>query len=413
MIALESGARFAKHLPLTNDLDDNDEVILKKLAILGSTGSIGTNVLDVVRQFPDRFQVVGLAAGRNLRLLAEQITIFRPLAASVADEELARELASLLPNDCVCRIAAGPQGAIEVATGTGADLVVAAMVGAVGLEPTMAALQAGIPVALANKETLVCAGPLVMATARRRGAAILPIDSEHSAIFQAIQGHRPQDIRRLWLTASGGPFWRTSKEELATVTPAAALKHPNWDMGPKITIDSATLMNKGLEVIEASVLFELPPAQIEVYIHPQSIIHSLVEYIDGSVIAQLGIPDMRVPISYALAYPERLPLALPPLNLLAVGQLSFEPPDLERFPCLRLAYDAIAAGGDMPAVLNAANEVAVTAFLRGTISFLAIPQVIERVMARHQPMPLESLEQVLLVDSWARQQAEKIISMEF
>lgn len=385
---------------------------MKKLAILGSTGSIGTNVLEVVRQFPDRFQVVGLAAGRNLRLLAEQILVFRPQVASVAEAELARELETMLPDDCGCQVVSGVGGVKEVAANTGADLVVAAMVGAAGLEPTLAAIETGIPIALANKETLVSAGSLIMAAAQRRQVAILPIDSEHSAIFQAIQGHRPQDIRRLWLTASGGPFWRKSKEELARVTPAAALKHPNWDMGPKITIDSATLMNKGLEVIEASVLFDLPPERIEVHIHPQSIIHSLVEYIDGSVIAQLGIPDMRVPISYALAYPERLPLKLPPLNLFEVGQLSFEPPDLERFPCLKLAYDALAVGGDMPAVLNAANEVAVAAFIRGSLGFLDIPRVIEEVMAHHQATPLESLEQVLLVDAWARQEAEKFITKE-
>lgn len=386
---------------------------MKKLAILGSTGSIGTSVLDVVRQFPDRFQVVGLAAGRNLRRLVEQILAFRPLMASVAEADLAQELRARLPNDCPCRIVSGLGGAKEVAIGTGADLVVAAMVGAVGLEPTLAAIATGLDIALANKETLVSAGPLVMAAARRHQVSILPIDSEHSAIFQAIQGHRPQDIRRLWLTASGGPFWRLSLEELATVTPAAALKHPNWEMGPKITIDSATLMNKGLEVIEASVLFELPPEQIEVHIHPQSIIHSLVEYIDGSVIAQLGIPDMRVPISYALAYPERLPLALPPLNLFQVGSLSFEPPDDDRFPCLRLAYAALAAGGDMPAVLNAANEIAVAAFLRGAIGFLDIPRIIDQVMQRHRPSPLSSLEQVLLVDAWARQEAETLILKEF
>ena len=272
---------------------------MKRLAILGSTGSIGRNVLDVVRQFPERFQIVGLAAGRNLPLLAEQIRYFRPAVVSVQDRELAGELSRMLASDNHVRIVPGIAGAQEVAAGTQADLVVSAMVGAVGLEPTLTAIREGIAVALANKETLVTAGALVMDAARQHNVPIIPIDSEHSAIFQAIQGNQTKDIRRLWITASGGPFLRKTREELASVTAAEALKHPNWNMGPKITIDSATLMNKGLEVIEASVLFNLPPHRIEVHVHPQSIIHSLVEYIDGSVIGQLGIPDMRVPISYA------------------------------------------------------------------------------------------------------------------
>jgi len=380
------------------------------LAVLGSTGSIGRNVLEVVRQFPDRFQIVGLAAGHNLALLAEQVQEFRPALVSVADSRLQGQLEQRLPSRWGGRVVAGIAGAKEVAAGTGADLVVSAMVGAVGLEPTLAAIEQGIAVALANKETLVVAGPLVMAAARQRQVPIIPIDSEHSAIFQAIQGNRPKDIRRLWITASGGPFRQCSREELANVTPAAALQHPNWSMGPKITIDSATLMNKGLEVIEASVLFHLPAERIQVHIHPESIVHSLVEYIDGSVIAQLGIPDMRVPISYALAYPERLPLDLPALNLFEVGRLTFEPPDMERFPCLALAFQALAVGGDMPAVLNAANEVAVAAFLREAIPFPAIPEVISRVMAAHTWQPLSSLAQVLAVDRQAREAAQTIIS---
>jgi len=383
---------------------------VKRLAILGSTGSIGCNVLDVVRQFPERFQVVGLAAGRNVALLAEQVQEFRPALVSVEEPQLKTELRRLLPGGNSVPMAAGISGAKEVAAATGADLVISAMVGAVGLEPTLAAIEQGIAVALANKETLVVAGSLVMTAAWQRQVPIIPIDSEHSAIFQAIQGNRAKDIRRLWITASGGPFWRRSREELATVTAAAALQHPKWSMGPKITIDSATLMNKGLEVIEASVLFNLPPERIQVHVHPESIVHSLVEYIDGSVIAQLGIPDMRVPISYALAYPERLPMDLPALNLFEVGKLTFEPPDLERFPCLGLAFQALAAGGDMPAVLNAANEVAVAAFLRGAIPFPAIPEVISRAMAAHTVQPLSSLEQVLAVDRQARRAAQTIIS---
>jgi 1-deoxy-D-xylulose-5-phosphate reductoisomerase len=385
---------------------------LKRLAVLGSTGSIGQNVLDVARQFPEKFQIVGLAAGRNIRLLAEQVRDFHPALVSVQDKSLAADLASLLASPNHTKIVSGIAGAKEVAASSQADLVVSAMVGAVGLEPTLTAIHQGIAVALANKETLVTAGPLVMAAARERQVPIIPIDSEHSAIFQAIQGNHPDDIRCLWITASGGPFLRKTRTELAKVTAEEALKHPNWSMGPKITIDSATLMNKGLEVIEASVLFNLPPQRIKVHVHPQSIIHSLVEYIDGSVIAQLGIPDMRVPISYALAYPERLPLTLPPLDLFQVGQLNFEPPDLERFPCLSLAFQALEAGGDMPAVLNAANEVAVSAFLQGIITFPDIARIISQIMAKHTVQSLSSLEQVLAVDREARQKASTIISQQ-
>jgi 1-deoxy-D-xylulose-5-phosphate reductoisomerase len=385
---------------------------LKQLAVLGSTGSIGRNVLDIVRQFPEKFKIVGLAAGRNLSLLAEQIHEFKPAVVSVQDGSLAKDLAAMVPSGNNIKIFAGVAGAQEVAASSQAELVIAAMVGAVGLEPTLAAIRQGIAVALANKETLVTAGPLVMAAAQEHQVPIIPIDSEHSAIFQAMQGNQPGDIRRLWITASGGPFLRKTAEELAKVTAGQALQHPNWSMGPKITIDSATLMNKGLEVIEASILFKLPPQRIEVHVHPQSIIHSLVEYIDGSVIAQLGIPDMRVPISYALAYPERLPLTLPSLDLFQVGQLNFEPPDLERFPCLGLAYQALEVGGDMPAVLNAANEVAVAAFLQGTIAFPDIARIISEVMAAHTAQPLASLEQALAVDRQARQQAGTIISQQ-
>jgi 1-deoxy-D-xylulose-5-phosphate reductoisomerase len=388
----------------------SEDIYLKRLAVLGSTGSIGRNVLDVVRQFPEKFQIVGLAAGRNISLLAEQVRDFQPSVVSVQDQSLAADLASLLASPNRTKIVSGIAGAQEVAAASQADLVVSAMVGAVGLEPTLTAIRQGIAVALANKETLVTAGPLVMAAAREQQVPIIPIDSEHSAIFQAIQGNHPEDIRCLWITASGGPFLRKTHEELARVTAEEALRHPNWSMGPKITIDSATLMNKGLEVIEASVLFNLPSQRIKVHVHPQSIIHSLVEYIDGSVIAQLGIPDMRVPISYALAYPERLPLSLPPLDLFQVGQLNFEPPDLERFPCLGLAFQALEAGGDMPAVLNAANEVAVAAFLQGVISFPDIALIISRVMTDHTVQPLSSLEQVLAVDRDARQKANIIIS---
>ena len=383
---------------------------MKKIAILGSTGSIGQSALKVVAEHPEEFTVVALAAGRQVSLLAQQIAAFRPALVSVQDEAGARALRDLLPAGSVPEILVGPEGACRVATAPGVDLVVSAMVGAVGLKPTLAAVEAGITVALANKETLVAAGPLVMAAARRNGAALIPVDSEHSAIFQSLEGHRREDVQRLWLTASGGPFRNWPPEQLAQVTPEQALKHPNWSMGPKITVDSATMMNKALEVIEASVLFGLPVERVEVIIHPQSIIHSLVEYVDGSVMAQLGVPDMRVPIAYALAYPRRVKVSGPRLDLGRVGQLTFEAPDLERFPCLRLGYEAARAGGTMPAVLNAANEVAVAAFLEGRLKFLDIPRVVEETMAGHPAQQLQSLEQVLEVNRWAREYALGLVA---
>jgi len=383
--------------------------VVKNLAILGSTGSIGRSTLAVVAEHPREFTVAGLAAGRNVELLAEQIRQFRPARVSVQDGEAAARLRELLPSGKNPEILAGPQGAAAVATAPGVDLVVSAMVGAAGLEPTLAAIEAGIPVALANKETLVAAGSLVMAAARERGVDLIPVDSEHSALMQALQGQRREDVKKLWLTASGGPFRSWEAERLAQVTPAQALRHPNWNMGAKITIDSATMMNKALEVIEASVLFGLPVEQVGVYIHPQSIIHSLVEFVDGSVIAQLGVPDMRLPIAYALTYPRRLPLNSPPLDLCRIAQLTFEEPDLERFPSLRLGYEAAATGGTLPAVLNAANEVAVAAFLEGRLSFLGIPRVVEEAMRAHAPEPLQNLEQVLKVNRWAREFAQRWI----
>ncbi len=383
---------------------------MKRLAILGSTGSIGHSTLAVVAEHPGEFQVTGLAAGQNVQLLADQVKQFHPAVVSVQDEAGAAGLRALLPGAGAPEILTGPGGVLQVATASGADMVVSALVGAVGLSPTLAAIEAGIPVALANKETLVAAGPLVMAAARARGVPLIPVDSEHSAIFQALQGQRPEDIRRLWLTASGGPFRSWEAERLQEVTAAQALKHPNWSMGPKITIDSATMMNKALEVIEASVLFDLPADQIGVYIHPQSIVHSLVEFVDGSVLAQLGVPDMRLPIAYALAYPRRLPLNSPPLDLCQVARLTFEPPDLTRFPGLALGYAAARSGGTMPAVLNAANEMAVAAFLQGRIKFLDIPRVVEAAMNAHQRQPLTSLEQVLAVNRWARDFARQLIN---
>jgi 1-deoxy-D-xylulose-5-phosphate reductoisomerase len=383
---------------------------MKRLAILGSTGSIGQSTLAVVAEHPVEFAVAGLAAGQNVPILAEQIRQFHPAMVSVQDEKVAARLRELLPREGAPELLWGPEGARQVAVATGADLVVSAMVGAVGLEPTLAAIQAGLPVALANKETLVAAGSLVMAAAKAQGVSIIPVDSEHSAIFQALHGQRPEDVRLLWLTASGGPFRAWDAERLGQVTAEQALKHPNWNMGPKITIDSATMMNKALEVIEASVLFELPVDKVRVYIHPQSIIHSLVEFVDGSVIAQLGVPDMRLPIAYALTYPRRLPLNSPPLDLCRVGQLTFESPDTSRFPGLALGYAAARAGGTMPAVLNAANEIAVAAFLKGRLPFMGIPATVEATMNAHQPQPLESLEQILAVNRWARDFAHGLIN---
>jgi 1-deoxy-D-xylulose-5-phosphate reductoisomerase len=383
---------------------------MKRLAILGSTGSIGQSTLAVVAEHPDEFAVTGLAAGQNVKVLADQIRQFGPAMVSVQNEAIAAHLREVVPQEDTPIILWGRAGAREVAVASGADLVVSAMVGAVGLEPTLAAIEAGLPVALANKETLVAAGSLVMAAAKGRGVPIIPVDSEHSAIFQALQGQRREDVRRLWLTASGGPFRAWDLEHLSQATAAQALKHPNWSMGPKITIDSATMMNKALEVIEASVLFGLPVEKVGVYIHPQSIIHSLVEFVDGSMIAQLGVPDMRLPIAYALTYPQRLPLNSPPLDLSQVGQLTFETPDTERFPGLALGYAAARTGGTMPAVLNAANEMAVAAFLKGHLKFMDIPRTVAATMDHHQQQPLESLEQVLAVNRWARDYAHNLIN---
>jgi 1-deoxy-D-xylulose-5-phosphate reductoisomerase len=379
---------------------------LKRIVILGSTGSIGRNSLWVAERFPDRFQVVGLAAGRNIELLAEQVQRFRPRVVSVLTTELAGELRRRLPS--ATEVLAGLSGYQQVAALPEAELVLSAMVGAAGLMPTLAAIRAGKEVALANKETLVMAGDLVTTEVGRHQVMLLPVDSEHSAIFQALAGHRRQDLKRIVLTASGGPFLHATLDDLHRVIPAQALAHPNWRMGPKVTIDSATLMNKGLEVIEARWLFDLGLPQIAIAIHPQSIVHSLVEYIDGSVIAQLGIPDMRVPIAYALSYPERLPLDLPPLDLPAAQNLTFLEPDRARFPCLGLAFAALQAGGTMPAVLNAANEVAVEAFLAGRIPFLAIGAVVEETLGRHRSSPAVDVEVILSADRWAREEARRI-----
>lgn len=382
---------------------------MKRLSVLGSTGSIGVSTLDVVAAHPGEFSLAALAAGRNVTLLKEQIDRFRPPLAVVADEALAAELTRLLGATAGTALRWGLEGYREAAAVSGCDMVVSAMVGAAGLLPTLTAIEAGRDIALANKETMVMAGRIVMERAGEKGVRILPVDSEHSAIFQSLRGNRREEVRRIILTASGGPFWNSPREELAKVTPAQALRHPNWQMGKKITIDSASMMNKGLEVIEARWLFDVPAERIAVLIHRQSVIHSLVEYRDGSVIAQLGLPDMRTPIAYALSFPTRLEHPGASLDLSRIGRLDFAEPDEGRFPCLEMAYRAIQAGGEMPAVMNGANEMAVAAFLEERIGFLEIAQVIEGVMSRHRGTGSGTLEGILAADLWARDEAKKII----
>lgn len=381
---------------------------MKRISILGSTGSIGRSTLAIVEKFPGRFRVVALAAGNNIDLLEKQVRRFRPTVVSVSGEAQAGLLKKRLDGLGV-GIFAGVGGMVRVAAADEADITVSAIVGTAGLVPTMAAIRAGKQVALANKEVLVTAGELVMAESRSRGAAILPVDSEHSAIFQCLQAGANNEVRRLILTASGGPFRTLSRKDLEEVTPGQALKHPNWSMGKKITIDSATLMNKGLEVIEARWLFGVPPEKIRVLVHPQSIVHSMVEYQDGAVVAQLGMPDMKGPIAYALTYPERLAGVSPDLDLARVGALTFEEPDTGRFPCLAYAFDALRAGGTMPAVLSAANEVAVGCFLEGKIGYGDIARVIRSTMDAHTPAPVGTVEDALAADLWARGEAERII----
>jgi len=373
---------------------------VRRLAVLGATGSIGESTLDVVRRFPDRFRVVALAAGgRRIDRLAAQVRETGARWVAVPDETAAEALRC---RGVTAEILAGPQGLVQVAGLEEADVVVSAVVGAAGLLPTYAAVLAGKTVALANKESLVAAGEVVMAAARRTGARILPVDSEHSALFQALEGRDPGQVRRLILTASGGPFRGRSRGSLAGVGVDEALAHPNWSMGPKITVDSATLMNKGLEVIEARWLFDVPADRIDVAVHPESIVHSLVEFVDGSLIGQLGPPDMRIPIAYALSYPERLPLSDLSVDLVRAGRLTFEEPDREAFPCLGLAYEALRAGGTAPAVLSGANEEAVAAFLARRLGFLEIAEAVAAALEAHQPHPLTTVQEALEADLWAR-----------
>jgi len=382
---------------------------MKFISLLGSTGSIGVNVLHIVRQFPQRYKIVAMAAGRNVLQMAEQILEFKPELISIIDGAHASALCRLLPKEYHSRIVTGPGGNKLVAAYPAATMTVSAIVGAAGLLPTLAAIQAGKDIGLANKETLVMAGKIVMEAVKENGVNLLPVDSEHSAIFQALEAGQKTDLGKIILTASGGPFRGKNLEELKVVTKEQALDHPNWNMGRKISIDSATLMNKGLEVIEAKWLFDVTPEEIEVVVHPQSIVHSLVEYKDGSVIAQLGIPDMRIPIAYALSYPDRLELDLHSLQLSMCANLEFLEPDYISFPALKLAFEAIKAGGVAPAVLNAANEVAVDAFLNSRILFSDIAETVARTMNIVLDESGDSLEDILQADNRARREALRLI----
>ncbi|MBK9437683.1 MAG: 1-deoxy-D-xylulose-5-phosphate reductoisomerase [Chloracidobacterium sp.] len=384
---------------------------MKHISILGSTGSIGCNTLKVVEHLGD-IRVAAMAAGRNITLFTEQVAAFQPELAACADdsgaEQLERGLHSL--GSFKPRILVGEEGLNAVATHERAETVVSATVGAVGFVPTLRAIEAGKRVALANKETLVMAGELMTAAAASSGAEILPVDSEHNAIHQCLRGERPNEVRRVILTASGGPFRTWTRERIAAATRTEALNHPNWSMGDKITIDSATLMNKGLEVIEAKWLFGLDADRISVIVHPQSVVHSMVEMVDGSLIAQMGVTDMKHAIQYALTYPDRMPNCLPPLDLAAIGKLDFEDPDTEKFPCLALAFEAMRVGGTMPTALNAANEVSVDAFLGGKISIDRIAEINRKVMDLHSVSQANGLDVVLGVDKWARETARLSLS---
>ncbi|HAK89743.1 MAG TPA: 1-deoxy-D-xylulose-5-phosphate reductoisomerase [Nitrospiraceae bacterium] len=379
---------------------------MKNIVILGSTGSIGRSSLEVIDKFPDRFRVVGLAAGRNLPLLLEQIERWRPRLVAVHDEDIYKQLKSKI-GGTKPEILCGIDGICSIAENGDADTVISAIVGSAGLLPTISAIRAKKTVALANKETLVMAGELVMSEVKKHGTALLPVDSEHSAIFQCMRGYERESVKKIILTASGGPFVGKSAEELQNVSPENALKHPNWSMGKKISIDSATLMNKGLEVIEASRLFDLPPEKIDVLIHPQSIVHSMVEFNDGSYIAQLSRPDMKGPIAYALSYPERLIDVIEKVDWEKLPALTFRKPDNKTFPCLSIAYEALKTGGTMPAALNASNEIAVAAFLDGIIGFNRIPVIIKKVLDSHKPQPADSIDVVLEADKRAREETLK------
>jgi 1-deoxy-D-xylulose-5-phosphate reductoisomerase len=381
---------------------------MRSIALLGSTGSIGVNTLDLVRRFPDRFKIVGMVAGENLKLLAAQIKEFSPRCVAIKNEKDVPRLRKLLGAKRT-EICWGVNGATNISTAHEVDVVLAAIVGGAGLVPTLQAVQAGKEIALANKEALVMAGEIFVNEAKKANTRLFPVDSEHSAIFQCLQGNRRDEVDKLILTASGGPFLRTPLSRLRHVTISQALKHPNWKMGRKITIDSATMMNKGLEVVEAHWEFDVEPSRIDVVIHPQSVVHSMVRYQDGTIIAQLGMADMRIPIAYALAYPHRLDGGWRPLEMTEHGELNFLPVDKRRYPALGLAYHALKQGGTMPAVLNAANEIAVDAFLAGKIGFREIHRTIEKTMQGHSPQRARNVEDILEVDRWARERATLLV----
>jgi 1-deoxy-D-xylulose-5-phosphate reductoisomerase len=378
---------------------------MRNLVLLGSTGSIGTSTIKVALDLPDKVRLLGLAAGNNVALLLEQARQHRPEAVCITDPRRAQELRDSLGTST--EVFSGPEGLLKLATLPGADIVLIAIVGTAGLQPALAAIRAGKDIAVASKEILVMAGEIVMREAREHGVKVLTVDSEHSAIFQCLDGKPAESIRRLWLTASGGPFRTTPKGEFAAITVERALKHPSWVMGRKITIDSATLFNKGLEMIEARWLFNVEIGRVSVVVHPQSVVHSLVEFIDGSMLAQLSTPDMCLPIQYALTYPDRAPNQRVQTNLAKLGTLTFEEPDPDRFPALDLARRAGEVGDTLPAVLNAANEVAVDAFVNRRISFLDISALVRRTMERHQTVPHPTLQQILEADTWARAEAAR------
>ena len=382
---------------------------MKKISLLGSTGSIGANVLDVIERNPEKFQILGMSAGNNVDLFAKQIRKFKPRVVALFDTKKIPTLKERIA-DLDIEILSGEEGSVAVATLPEADMVVSGVMGSAGLLPAIHALKSGKNLALANKETLVIAGELVLREAQKTNSQIIPIDSEHSAIFQVLNGEKKERIKKIILTASGGPFRTFSFDQMETVTVKDALNHPNWDMGAKITIDSSTMMNKGLEYIEAKWLFGVS-TPVEIIVHAQSIIHSMIEFVDTSIMAQLGIPDMRVPIAYALTYPDRFECDLPSLDLTTMGDLTFEAPDFDRFPCLRLAIDAMKIGKTMPAVLNAANEIAVQAFLEELISYKDIAELIHMVMQNHNPSPLKELQDVLIADRWAREETTKLVTV--
>jgi 1-deoxy-D-xylulose-5-phosphate reductoisomerase len=382
---------------------------MKKITILGSTGSIGISALDVIEKNQQCFQVVALAAGKNINLLKKQIEKFKPKVVAVSSKDSALKLREALTAKTKVKIFYDEEGLKEIASFPSADIVVSAISGSAGLMPTLAAIEAGKDIALANKETMVMAGEIVTKRAKKKGVRIIPVDSEHSAIFQCLEGRKRENLRRIILTASGGPFLNFTRNELKKVSLSQTLQHPNWKMGKKITVDSASLMNKGLEVIEAKWLFNLDISDIDVLIHPQSIVHSMIEFIDGAFLAQMGIPDMKIPIAYALTYPERIINDLPSLDLVKIGKLEFLKPDIKKFSCLALAYAAGLCGGTAPVVLNAADEVAVSAFIEKKIRFIDLPKIIEKILVLHDSINNPSLDDILQADLWARIETKEII----